>query len=95
MSDADTQRMARAVAEIASHLRQLNKILETLNGNFVETVSAFKILTGIAEDQTAAMDEQLKFRDHAVEEVLVEDELRRQRPDLFEDNKDPDGEERS
>lgn len=93
VSEADTARIERTLKEISSHLRELVKVQAALNENIVTMARDFKSFVASFDTVTMVDAGQLQLRDPAVDDVLGEDESRRQRPDLFDDDKEPDASE--
>ncbi len=87
MSDADSARSAKAVAEIAHHLKELVKVNIALNENLVTIAKDIKqfIASFEIDNIVDAGQQTLNLVDTQVESVLGQDESRRQRPDRFED----------
>jgi hypothetical protein len=121
MSDADQQRQARSLGEIAHHLGQLVKIHKILNENVTifirdmrELAATFNIpsidpgqltIGGVPVKFDESMPpskwkieptidpKEFRYRDPIVEDILGEREVIRQRPDVVDDEKKPDGKE--
>lgn len=56
MSDSDQQRAARSLNNIDHHLRELVKVLATLNENFVAVGKDVKTWIGLLTDQGVEVD---------------------------------------
>jgi hypothetical protein len=103
MSDADSARSAKHLGEIAHHLKDIAGAVKALNENMAHTGRMLKEWLELAQEEPALSEVHedvrriqdlvaeinTKQRDPATEETLGEDETRRQRPDLFDDNENP------